>query len=254
MTKLIYQQLLNNFELLDKSEKEAIILYQSKLFYFINEISRIDNYQSLTAEEIFKNLSDPETFFKSFKEYKNIIDDIKNLFFKISIFKNVSFENIYLFINSILDLIEKLKSIQNKIILENDITVYRGINTNNYNNLIKGEFLSTSLDLDTALQFIEGDKKSILFKLNLKAPLSILTSPYRIGLFYEKDISPLEATLKNISPTVMKIINCGINSQQEIILFQEEIAYEVVSKKEIDNIIIIEANIYNKIKEHKKYA
>lgn len=166
MHDFLFSEFLNSFNNLSEDEKNAILLYQSRLFYFINEISSIDSYSVLQSKEIYACLKDKELFEKQFNEYKEIINNPHNLFFKMGIFQHISFDNLIEFIDSICNVIDTLVNIKNKIILDKEITLYRGVNIDNLDSLSlgKGKFISTSLDPDVALEFTSGG--GIQFYLN----------------------------------------------------------------------------------------
>lgn len=249
----LYNTLLDDFKKLSEEEKNAIFIYQSRLFYFINEITSISNYQLLNSFEVYSFLKDKILFEKKFNEYKSIVNKSQNLFFKMGIFQSVSFETLDEFINSLLDVIKILEGLENKILLKEEVTLYRGINVEDKNSFsfCKGAFVSTSLSLDNALEFIEGPGNPVLFKIMVDAPVSVIVSPYRIGLSYDSNISPIDAYLKNIVPTNLKMIAADY-TQREIVLFSNKIDYEFISKKEIDHILVVEVNVKSKDLKHYK--
>ena len=147
--EFVYEDLIRQYNLLEDEEKNSIIIYKSGLFFHINTLSTIDNFNKLSSKQIFDLLKDKDTFINKYVDYKNIIDSPNNVFLKYSLFKNVNFDNIKSFIESIKKIYETLDSLKNKIVLESDLIVYRGCsydeNDDEYN-LSKGNLISTSID------------------------------------------------------------------------------------------------------------
>ena len=56
MKNNIYDTLLNLYDDLDEEAKKDLIIYKSRLFYFINEISSVSNFNDLTSSEILSKI------------------------------------------------------------------------------------------------------------------------------------------------------------------------------------------------------
>ena len=53
-----YNRLVMKYKNLSEDEKNAILIYKSRLSYCINEITSIPNFDSMTNSEILKNIKD----------------------------------------------------------------------------------------------------------------------------------------------------------------------------------------------------
>lgn len=123
----LYESLLLQYEKISELEKNAILIYKSKLFVIINSITKIPDYEKLTTTEIINNLPNKDECLTVFNEYSKVLSDLKNTFIKNSIFSNIRFDNIDNFINDIKIIIDIINKISFKIVLEEDMVVYRSI-------------------------------------------------------------------------------------------------------------------------------
>ena len=134
---MIYENLLKQYEALTEEEKSALLIYKSRLGRAINSLDNND----LEIKEIYE-------------KYKSLVENPKNIFMKFSVFKDISFKSLEEFIESLIKVKEKLNEISKKIILTEDITVYRAFSISNEEELRKNLVLSTYKQISE--EFIES--------------------------------------------------------------------------------------------------
>ena len=97
----IYSNLLLQYENLSELEKNAILVYKSKLFVVINSISKVLGYEQLTALQIEEQLPNRDECIIIFNSYSKVLNDLKNSFIKNTVFSNIRFDNFYNFISDL---------------------------------------------------------------------------------------------------------------------------------------------------------
>ena len=232
----IYNDLLIQYNSLSEEEKRAILIYKHILYYHINEISKIENFENRDAFSLFDEITDKTKFVNNFEEFKKVINYPQNMIIKLSVFKNIDLSNIYNFIESMKCVYSILVSARLKIKLNSDLSVYRGISitdNQNINVVLNSKLISTSIKVDDANDFIyqEGYEQSHLFVLSLKEGTNVLVSPLTIVYDYKDALSMLKNDKKNAT---LKIANRGSFGQQEIILFNDDLIFNELSIDEVD--------------------
>lgn len=232
----IYNDLLIQYNSLSEDEKRAILIYKHSLYYHINEISKIENFENRDAFSLFDEITDKTKFVNNFEEFKKVINYPQNMIIKLSVFKNIDLSNIYNFIESMKCVYSILVSSRLKIKLNSDLAVYRGISitdNQNINVVSNSKLISTSIKVDDANDFIyqEGYEQSHLFVLSLKEGTNVLVSPLTIVYDYKDALSMLKNDKKNAT---LKIANRGSFGQQEIILFNDDLIFNELSIDEVD--------------------
>ena len=144
----------------------------------------------------------------------------QNIFIKFSVFKDISFKSLEEFIESLLNVKEKLDKISSKIILSQDITVYRAFSIRDDKELIsisKSNLVSTSLDINECSKYIIPNKgfTYYLYQINLEKGSMIAICPYRI-LIDNND----------------RLVLTKENDSKEIILSKDNFDFEEVEKTE----------------------
>ena len=144
----------------------------------------------------------------------------QNIFIKFSVFKDISFKSLEEFIESLLNVKEKLDKISSKIILSQDITVYRAFSIRDDKELIsisKSNLVSTSLDINECSKYIIPNKgfTHYLYQINLEKGSMIAICPYRI-LIDNND----------------RLVLTKDNDSKEIILSKDNFDFEEVEKTE----------------------
>ena len=160
----MYEYLKEEFEKLSEEEKNALMIYKSRLGLAINDMNRID--------EIY--------YF-----YKDIINDPKNIFLKMSVFKDIDFSNVISFSESLDHIYEIVKKATSKIILKEDLTVYRMVSIKDdeeLKDISKGTVISTSINIDTCSKFLINEEgyKHYLYQINLEKGSKVGICPYSI--------------------------------------------------------------------------
>lgn len=240
MNKEVYEKLLLEYKKLDSKYQTAILIYKSRLFYFINEISSIDNFMNLNSKSIFDLLKDKKIFIDKFNKYASIINDINNIFIKNTIFQNIDFSNIYSFIDNIKNVYSLLCDID--IRLDSNMKVYRvvSLNSNEINDISKGNLISTGLEIEDVEPFMVNHCNH-LFELDLKPNTRVLVTPYSL--------------LINTNTKVIKILPTKEDGQHEIVLFKDELIMNEINCKNAllddDNITI--HKIETHVKEQEKF-
>ena len=165
---MIYENLLKQYEELTEEEKNTLLVYKSRLGRAINSLDNND----LEIKEIYER-------------YKNLVENPKNLFMKFSVFKDISFKSLEEFIESLIKVKEKLNEISKKIILTEDITVYRAFSISNEEKLMplsKANLVSTSLNINECSKYLIPNKgyTHYLYQINLEKGSMVTICPYRI--------------------------------------------------------------------------
>ena len=200
---MIYKDLLKQYEELTEEEKNILLVYKSRLGRAINSLNNNDS----EIKEIYKR-------------YKFLVENPQNIFMKFSVFKDISFKSLEEFIESLLNVKEKLDKISSKIILSQDITVYRAFSIRDDEELIsisKSNLVSTSLDIDECSKYIIPNKgyTHYLYQLNLEKGSLVAICPYRI-LIDNND----------------RLVLTKDNDSKEIILSKDNFDFEEVEKTE----------------------
>ena len=165
---MIYENLLKQYETLTEEEKNTLLVYKSRLGRAINSLDNND----LEIKEIYER-------------YKSLVENPKNIFMKFSVFKDISFKSLEEFIESLIKVKEKLNEISKKIILTEDITVYRAFSISNEEELMplsKANLVSTSLNINECSKYLipNKDYTHYLYQINLEKGSMVTICPYRI--------------------------------------------------------------------------
>lgn len=137
------------------------------------------------------------------------------MFMSLTVFKDVSFDSIDSFIESLVNTKEIIKNIDMK--LEEDMTVYRAYSIPTAQEemfLSRSELVSTSLDIDNCDDFLINDDNynHYLYKINLEKGSLVTVCPYSILL----------------DGLTGRLILSKKNTQDEVILNKENYNFEVV--------------------------
>lgn len=225
---MIYEDLIKQYEALTEEEKNTLLVYKSRLGRAINSLDNND----LEIKEIYE-------------KYKSLVENPKNIFMKFSVFKDISFKSLEEFIESLIKVKEKLNEISKKIILTEDITVYRAFSISNEEKLIplsKANLVSTSLNINECSKYLIPNKgyTHYLYQINLEKGSMVTICPYRI-LIDNND--RLTLTKENASE---EIIISKANYD-----FEEET--ETITKfTDNEELNIISVNAISKVKDTKQ--
>lgn len=202
---MVYEELKNKFEKLNDDDKNALLIYKTRLGRAIN---------SLDIEE--KEVVDV------YNKYKRLLSNPNNMFMAFTVFKDVSFSSLDSFRESLTNIKERVMNIN--LTLDEDITVYRAFSLNDSKDevlLSKSELISTSLDIDTCDNFlIPNSNKHYLYQINLEKGAKVAVCPYSI-LLDSND----------------RLILSKSSDQEEILLNKENYSFDVVktTTKQLDN-------------------
>ncbi len=192
------ENLLEEYENLTSEEKNSLLVYKSRLGRAINSLD--NDYQEV--ENIYY-------------KYKKLLSNKENMFMAFTVFKDISFNNIEDFIESLAKTKEIIKNIDMK--LEENMTVYRAYSVQKNQEevfLSRSELVSTSLNIDTCDSFLINDANynHYLYKINLEKGSLVSICPYSIVL----DGLTGRLTLSKKS------------TQEELILNQENYTFDLV--------------------------
>lgn len=192
------ENLLEEYENLTSEEKNSLLVYKSRLGRAINSLD--NDYQEV--EDIYY-------------KYKELLSKKENMFMSLTVFKDVSFDSIDSFIESLVNTKEIIKNIDMK--LEEDMTVYRAYSIPTAQEemfLSRSELVSTSLDIDNCDDFLINDDNynHYLYKINLEKGSLVTVCPYSILL----------------DGLTGRLILSKNNTQDEVILNKENYDFEVV--------------------------
>ena len=192
------ENLLEEYENLTSEEKNSLLVYKSRLGRAINSLD--NDYQEV--ENIYY-------------KYKKLLSNKENMFMAFTVFKDISFNNIEDFIESLAKTKEIIKNIDMK--LEEDMTVYRAYSVQKNQEevfLSRSELVSTNLDIDNCDDFLINDDNynHYLYKINLEKGSLVTVCPYSILL----------------DGLTGRLILSKNNTQDEVILNKENYDFEVV--------------------------
>ena len=211
--------LLRQYELLSDEEKNALLIYKSRLSYVINNMN-------IKTESNLKELEDIYVY------YKNVLNSPLNIFIK-KVFININFETFTKFMESMQRIYDILESIKGKLILEDDVTLYRGVSINKGDSLDKislGNLISTSMNPNVIKNFhIFGPYTKVVYEMHIKAGTPVMIVPYSIVVNNEG---------------ILKIINN--DRQNEIILYKDTLDMEFINTKIEDDTTIITVDTNSK--------
>ena len=175
--KRIYKDLIRQYnENLTQEEKDALLIYNSSVFTIINLISSIPDYENLSKDEISK-IMHSEKYSKRYKAVKFVLDQIIE---QASSCDNDIEERLYKFatgdyVQESLNILNIINGIKGKIILPEDITVYRCITNETMledENPMYGQLMSTSMGAEGAKKYY-GEHGNILIKFELKKGMPV---------------------------------------------------------------------------------
>ena len=173
-----YERLVNEFNKLSSEERNACLIYKSKLSYLINEISSVPDFMNLNSNEIFMKINDKNKFEEIFLNYKEIVLRLENLFIKMSIMNSIDFSNLFTMIDSLKNIYLLLISASSKMMTEENLKLYRIVSTNEETDSIsKGNIISTTLNKEIIDTFAVN-KYNHLYNIEANSGIKALVIPY----------------------------------------------------------------------------
>ena len=213
----MYEDLLNQYESLSNQEKNALLIYKSRLGIVINDL---DN--------------NPD-FNKYYNFMINVLNNPVNAFIKISVFNSLDLTNIDTFTSSIYKVRDLIIEALNKMTINEKITVFRAVSTNSeINDISKSNIVSTSLSFSETLKFAMAGENINIYQINLEKNSKVAIIPYSITF--------------NTKTNQLKLSNN--DTQSEIIINKDLYDFENIASESNNNISIIELNA--KLKESRK--
>ena len=192
------ENLLKEYENLTSEEKNSLLIYKSRLGRAINSLG--NDYQEI--ENVYY-------------KYKKLLSKRENMFMIFTVFKDVYFDSIDSFIESLVNTKEIIKNINME--LKKELTVYRTysiLTAQEEMFLSRSELVSTSLDINNCDDFLINDNNynHYLYKINLEKGSLVTVCPYSILL----------------DGLTERLILSKNNTQDEVILNKENYNFEVV--------------------------
>ena len=247
---LEYEKLLNKYSNFTEEERKAFLVYKTSFFNLINYISSIPEFMDLDSNILIKLID--QKILNSCRGLEKTLQKPSNFFLKYSLFKSVDFSDdisIIEFAKNIYKLIDESFS---KIVLEEDLEVYRIVSINdNMKSLSRGDLISTTIDKNQTLNFIDNNSKRVIFyKILLQAGTPVVVSPYSVIMQYENACD----LLLNNDNYVIKIQETEKNRQKEILLSKKSLDYSINLEKveKIDNQQFEYYEVVTKVKNNEK--
>lgn len=235
-----YQHLIAQYQQLSVMEKQAILIYQSRLFNLINAITGIPNFENLTSQEIIQKLPNVDILKEEVEQFRKVLYLNENMIVRYSGFQLVNLNNFNILVDDLKKIYFILEEAKDKLILDRDLIVYRGISLEQKEDLVamaRGNIISTSIKREGVEPFIFESKEAILYVIQLKKGTPVLVTPTSLIRTYRDEDDYLEKKLNGQEPTLLKLINRGDRGQQEIILFKNSLSFisERVEEKFVQN-------------------
>lgn len=242
INKDLIKQFNNN---LNEDEKSALILYNSFYRELFEMIGSIEGFSVLPVNEIIGLLNITNNFLSIYDEcytkVKKLLDDEINKNVKKTIFKNINFESKEEFIKSIINNINILININDKIKLNYNSKLY--FSTNDFDSLGKDSFIYTSSII--APYLIKKSKNYRVITANIKKGINVLFSPKYISKPLENVNGKKIEIMDNESPEIIiDTRDIIINRDKNTIIYSRYKANEV---KEEDYVYIDKFNLDYKI-------
>lgn len=218
MKEEVYKKLLQQYNNLDDKYKNAILIYKSRLFYFINEISAVKDFLTIDSHTLYDKLSDKELFQAKFRKCASIINLPTNLFIKKAIFNSINLSNIYDFIDNMRDVYILLNEVD--IYIDSELDLVRMVSLIEDKNVFisKGNLISTGLEIEDVIPFMVN-KYNHLYSIKIEAGTKVLVTPYSILINLKDNTIRIEPTKKD--------------GQHEVVLFKDDLVIEEKSSKKM---------------------
>ncbi len=167
---MIYDKLIAQYKNLTEEEQNALLVYKSRLGRAINALD--NNEQEIAT---------------IYQQYKALVESPQNLFIKLTVFKNIAFDNLNSFKESLRQTLQIIENATYKIILPSPQTVYRVVSVPAQDQvalLSQGNLISTSLDITECEKFLVSDFNKnyhhYLYKIILEPSSPLGICPYAI--------------------------------------------------------------------------
>lgn len=219
---MIYEDLKKQFQQLTEEEQNAFLIYKSKLGLAMNALH-----------------SNPKLVEEIYEEYNELLKNPKNLFMKISVFHSISFASLDEFRKSLERILSIMKEASKKIILKENITVYRAISIpkgEDFKELSKEDFISTSLDFNECGKFFalnsNEDYVHYLYQMNIESGGLVGICPYTI--LKEKD---------NCLKITQRVDQKEIILDRENFVFEEQMRTDIPLEDKTIHMLIVDVKV-----------
>ena len=193
--KDVYEDLINQFSELSYIEKNALLVYKTRLGLLMNDL---DN--------------NPD-FLYYYNRYKMIYDNPLNATVKYTVFRFINMESLESFITSIHELKDILDGVTSKLITSDDMIVYRAVSSDKtINNISKGNIISSTLSFVEVDKYAKGGDSIAIYEIRIPAGSPVAISPYRV----------LDDSFNN------RLLVKATNDEEEIILNSDNYEFENV--------------------------
>lgn len=250
---MVYDDLIQQYNQLNEDEVKSLLIYKTSLYNLINYVSTIDHFLELD-DQLIVNFIDKDIFINC-EKFGEIINRPENVFLKLSLFKDIDFNNHISLVSMAKKVYIHLQNAMDKIKLSDDLIVYRVVSLDEgeeLSNLSRGDLVSTSIDIDEALKFAHNNcSKIVLYKITLNKDTPVLVTPYSIVNEYENEMDMILKT-SNYRLGLYKTVHKG---QMEVIFSKNNLDIEIVEikNKKIDNSLICYYQVNTKMKDDYKF-
>lgn len=218
--------LISQYNQLSDKEKHAILVYKSSLGLLINEI----NSYLADNDNIEELLQDPHITSVAQEYYDEFLDFYNNdLILRHTLLKSINMKSVKSFIMSIVDINYTLLNCVDKIKLDEPKKLYRLVSyKDSYDDISKGEFVSTTGSLDVCDCFMKRDQNYILYEFDVDSDIPVLVCPYSVKSSYDSIFDYL------IFRRPKKIFIEQGDDQDEVVLYKSRCKFEVLSEEMIE--------------------
>lgn len=234
----IYDDLIKQYNSLTDDEKRAVVIYKSKLYKIINLITSIDGFEFLSVNEIVERLPNLNGLRVMVSQFKEILNRPENMIVRFCCFNNINFDDFNLLIEYLRDVYFILNSTKDKIILNEDLIVYRGIAVDDFSeakDMAMGNIISTSIDIEDTEPYMSFRDKALLYIIKIKKGTPLLVAPNSLYCIYEDREDYLYKKLNGVPATKLTLNNGGVEKVKQVILFKDGIEF-IEEKSEIREI------------------
>ena len=237
----INNDLTKQFNNLNDNEQAALILYNSFYRELFEMIQDIDGFSVLPINEITSLLGINNNFSSIYDEcyikVKKLLDDDVNKKIKSTIFKNVDFDSKESFINSIINNLDILININEKMKLKYNCKLY--FSTNDFNTLGNDNFIYTSSII--APYLIKKSKEYRVITANVRKGINVLFSPKYISKPLENISGKIELLDSESPEIIIDTRDINIRKDKNTIIYSrfnstetKTKSYTYVNKFELD--------------------
>lgn len=159
----MYEELMKQYNNLSDEEKNALLVYKTRLGLLINDLDNEPDFEGY------------------YDRYKRISSSPQNILVQALIFKSIDFSTLESFKESILRIRDILKEATSKIVVPEDMHVYRSISSDNdIEGISKSDFISTSLSFAETCKYAVQGKNIRMYDITIPAGSRVGISPYRV--------------------------------------------------------------------------